>query len=90
MVNSFGGVQQSGKIDLAKLGLKRELEKLDVSDAELTALFIRSRVNAAAENLQAGKISLAVGILEDVIKVNPTHPETEDARELLKLINLKK
>jgi hypothetical protein len=86
LMKSISGVQQSGTIDLAKMGFKREIPKLNVSDTELTQLFVRSRVDAAGELLRAGKIEQARTTLEDVIKTYPDHPETVYARELLKLI----
>ena len=89
LMSSFSGVQQSGTIDLGKLGLKREIEKLDVSDEELTRLFVRSRVDSAGENLRAGRLDLAAQTLEDVIKTYPNHEETEVARELLAIIRKK-
>jgi tetratricopeptide (TPR) repeat protein len=83
---SISGVQQSGKIDLARLGFKREIPKLNVSDSELTQLFVRGRVDTAGELLRAGKIEEAAKTLDDVIKTYPDHPETAYARELLGLI----
>ena len=89
LMRSFTGVQQSGTIDLHKLGFKRELPKLDVSDAELTRLFVRSRVDAAGEHLRLGRLDHAVQTLEDVIQGYPDHAETQTARELLALIKKK-
>jgi S1-C subfamily serine protease len=90
LMQSISGVQQSGKIDLAKLGMKREIPKLNVSDTELTQLFVRGRVDTAGELLRAGKIEPAIATLEDVIKTYPDHPETQYARELLTLIRKQK
>ncbi len=86
LMQSISGVQQSGKIDLTKMGFKRGIEKLNVSDSELTEMFVRSRVDTAGELLRAGKIEQAGKTLEDVIQTYPNHPETGYARELLKLI----
>jgi S1-C subfamily serine protease/TolA-binding protein len=89
LMSSVSGVQQSGTLDLSKLGFKRELPKLNVSDAELTQLFVRSRVDAAGELLLSGKLDLAVKTLEDVIETYPDHPETQAARDLLGIIKRK-
>jgi tetratricopeptide (TPR) repeat protein len=90
LMQSISGVQQAGKIDLQKLGFQRELPKLNVSDSELTAMFVRGRVDSAGENLRAGNLELAARTLEDIIKTYPDHPETVYARDLLKLIQKRK
>jgi tetratricopeptide (TPR) repeat protein len=90
LVRTFTGVQQSGTIDLGKLGFRREQPKLTMTDSELTQLFVRSRVDVAGEHLRAGNIALATKTLEDVIKTYPHHPEAEYARELLSLIRKQK
>ena len=90
LMRSFTGVQQSGTIDLQKLGFRRELATIDGSDADLTQRFVRSRVDAAGEHLRAGNIALATRTLEDVIKTYPQNSEAEIARELLKLIRKQK
>ncbi|HVE40386.1 MAG TPA: tetratricopeptide repeat-containing serine protease family protein [Planctomycetota bacterium] len=86
LMQSISGVQQSGTIDLARMGFKRGIEKLNVTDSELTQLFVRSRVDTAGELLRVGKIEQAGKTLEDVIQTYPDHPETGYARDLLKLI----
>lgn len=90
LIRSYAGVQQTGTINAAKLGLRKEPEKLDVTDAELTALFIRSRIGVATEHLQAGRIDAAAEILEDVLKAHPGHPEAQPAKDLLRIIRKSK
>jgi len=90
LVRSFTGVQQSGTIELGKLGFRGQQLNLNLSDAELTQRFVRSRVDVAGEHLRSGNIALATKTLDDVIKSYPNHPEAAYARELLALIRKQK
>lgn len=91
LLKSFEGVQrQAAGFNFSTLGRGPNAPKpLDIPDAELLPLFIRSRIAVAAEHLQAGRLGKARDVLEDVIKTHPDHPETETARELLDVINKK-
>jgi tetratricopeptide (TPR) repeat protein len=92
VVQSYEGVQREATgFNFDSLGKGPNAPKpLDIPDKDLLPLFIQSRIAAAGEHLQSGKIALAVEVLEDVIKTYPTHPYTETARELLALIKNKK
>jgi tetratricopeptide (TPR) repeat protein len=92
LIQSYEGVQkEASNFKFSTLGRGPNAPKpLDIPDAELLPLFIQSRIAVAGEHLHAGRIELAAGVLEDVIKTYPTHPETEAARELLSLIRKKK
>jgi tetratricopeptide (TPR) repeat protein len=92
LIRSYEGVQkEASNFNFSTLGRGPNAPKpLDIPDAELLPLFIQSRIAVAGEHLQAGRIEVAVGVLEDVIKTYPTHPETEIARELLAVIKKRK
>ncbi|MBI3854680.1 MAG: trypsin-like peptidase domain-containing protein [Planctomycetes bacterium] len=92
LVKSFEGVQkEAAGFNFSSLGRGPNAPKpIEIPDAELLPLFIKSRIAVAGEHLQAGRIKLATEVLEDVIKTYPDHPDTESARELLGLINKKK
>ena len=92
LVKSYDGVQkEAAGFNFSSLGRGPNAPKpIDIPDKELIPLFVRSRIAVAGEHLQDGKIQLAAEVLEDVIKTYPNDPETEAARDLLKLINKKK
>ena len=93
VVRSYQGVQQEAAagFNFSTLGKgPTPPQPADIPDKDLMPLFIRSRIAVASEHLQSGKFKLAAEVLEDVIKQYPDRPETESARELLKLINKKK
>jgi len=56
------------------------------TDAELETRFVRGRVEVAKEHVRSGRPEKAIEILEDVVRSYPSHPETEPARLLLKLL----
>ena len=92
VIRSSHGIQQEA-MDFNFSSLTKPLapsKPADIPDKELLPLFIKSRIAVASEHLQAGKFKLAVEVLEDVIKQYPDRPETESARDLLKLLNKKK
>lgn len=92
VVRSFEGVQkEAADFDFATLGKGPNAPKpIEIPDKDLLSLFVRSRIAAAGEHLQAGKIGVAAGILEDVVRTHPDHPETAYARELLAIIRRQK
>jgi tetratricopeptide (TPR) repeat protein len=92
LVASYDGVQREAVgFNFSTLGKGPNApQPIDIPDKDLIPLFIRSRIAVAGEHLQDGKLKLAAEVLEDVIKVYPDHPDTESARDLLKLINRKK
>jgi hypothetical protein len=56
------------------------------SDAELDARFVRGRIDVAKEHVRSGRPEKAIEILEDVVRSYPSHPESEPAKLLLKLL----
>lgn len=92
LVKTFEGVQKEASgFKFSSLGSGPNAPKpIDIPDKDLTPLFVRSRIAVAAEHLQDGRIKLATEVLEDIIKSYPKEPDTETARDLLKLINKKK
>lgn len=91
-VQSFQGVQKEAEgFNFSTLGKgSAPLKPLDIPDAELASLFILTRIHVAGEHLHAGNLKLATEVLEDVIKMHPDRPETDAARDMLRLINKKK
>ena len=90
-VQSFQGVQKEAEgFNFSTLGKgSAPLKALDIPDAELARLFILTRIHVAGEHLHAGNLKLAAEVLEDVIKLHPDRPETDAARDMLRLIKKK-
>jgi tetratricopeptide (TPR) repeat protein len=88
LIRSYEGVQrEASNFNFSSLGKGPNAPKpVDIPEADLIPLFIQCRIAAAGEHLQAGRIELAAGMLEDVVKTYPGNPETEAARDLLALI----
>jgi len=87
VIGSFDGVQKEvGGGGIGRLELAPPAKTPAYSDAELDARFVRGRVDVAKEHVRSGRTEKAIEILEDVVRSYPTHPETEPAKLLLKLL----
>jgi len=86
-LSGFEGVQQEVRSPETRKAVPApEATAPEYSDEELTARFVRGRVEVAKENVRSGRTEQAVEILEDVLATYPSHPESEAARLLLKLL----
>ncbi|HLY73700.1 MAG TPA: hypothetical protein VKU80_06235 [Planctomycetota bacterium] len=61
-----------------------------LSDDQVNAQFVATRLSIALEHYKAGRLSVAKGILEDIVVSYPKAPEAKSAKELLDAINEKK
>lgn len=92
LMRSYDGVQkEAANFNFSSLGQGPNAPKpLNIPDAELIPLFIRSRIAVAAEHLSAGRLEKATEVLEDILKTHPDHPECGTAKDLLGIIKKKK
>jgi tetratricopeptide (TPR) repeat protein len=90
-LKGFDGVQQEGPADGLDLGRRvpagAGAEQL--TDEEVTSLFLKGQLAAAKEHLRAGKRDLARDTLKSIVDAHGEHPAAGEARALLDLIEKK-
>ena len=87
VIGSIDGVRQEARnVGTGRLEPAPPARTPVYSDAELDARFVRGRIEVAKEHVRSGHPEKAIEILDDVVRSYPTHPETEPAKLLLKLL----